>query len=257
MAHDDTESVTAPARRVVVSPHLDDAAFSASVEIGRGGAAVLSVFAALPPPECPPSAWDLLTGSKDARTRQLERREEDRHALGLLGARGIHLDELENLYRDGDPDLGAAIDLMAAHFADADEVWLPAAIGGHPDHRLARDAALKAAARAGHAEVVFYADFPYVLRFGWPAGAVGRERDPYLDSDAWLVYALHEVGLDPGSLKLAVTRLDADQRARKAEVIGAYRTQASALRISPRDLAADPGKLDFELSWRAQVVAAG
>ncbi len=37
---------------------------------------------------------------------------------------------------------------------------------------------------------------------------------------------------------------------RKSKVISAYRSQESALCLAPRDLAADPTKLDFELCWR-------
>jgi LmbE family N-acetylglucosaminyl deacetylase len=248
-----TEGTRPPGRRAVVSPHLDDAALSASAELARGGATVLTVFSAPPPPGRPPSSWDLLTGATDSHKRSLERRAEDQNAMSLLGADSVYLEELEHSHRDGGPDLGAATDLMTAHFAGADQVWLPSAIGGHLDHRLARDAALRAAARAGHTEVVLYADFPYLLRFGWPARTVGREPDPYLDADVWLAFALREAGLDPEVLEPTVTRLDAGERALKAEVIGAYPTQASALGLSPRHLAADPGKLDYELSWRAAV----
>jgi LmbE family N-acetylglucosaminyl deacetylase len=257
-SHAATEDTSPAARRTVVSPHLDDAALSASAELARGGATVLTVFSAPPPPGRPPSGWDLLTGASDSHQRVLDRRAEDHNAMRLLGADSIYLEEFENLYRDGDPDLDGATDLMAAHFAQADEVWVPAAIGGHPDHRFARDAALQAASKAGHGEVVLYADFPYVLRFGWPAGTVGAQPDPYLDADVWLAYTLREAGLDPAALaEPTVTRLDADQRALKAKVIGAYPTQASALGLAPRHLEATPGKLDFELSWRVAVTDLG
>ena len=240
-------------RIAIVSPHMDDAALSASAELGRGSATVLTVFTAAPPVDWPLSNWDLLTGASNSRARQLERYDEDAAAMRLLGADSIYLDQLEQQYRDASPDLEEAIEQMARTFASAEEVWAPSAIGGHLDHLLARDAALRAAARAGRSEIVLYADFPYVIGFGWPPGVVGREADPYLDADGWLLYELTNSGLDPAALTPVVTKLDAEQRARKAEVIAAYQSQASALHLAPRDLAADPAKLDFELCWRMPV----
>lgn len=240
-------------RTAIVSPHLDDAALSASAELARGSATVFTVFTAAPPANRPTSTWDLLTGATNSRARQFERYDEDAAAMRLLGADRVYLDEPEEQYRDAEPDLEGAVQRLAEVFAAADEVWVPSAIGGHRDHLLARDAALRAAARAGREQVVLYADFPYVIGFGWPAGAVGQEADPYLDTDGWLLSELITAGLDPAALTLTVTKLDAEQRARKAEVIAAYRSQASALHLAPRDLAADPGKLDFELCWRMPV----
>ena len=243
-------------RTAIVSPHLDDAALSASAELARGAATVLTVFTAAPPADWPTSSWDRLTGAPNSRQRQLERYDEDADAMRLLGADSIYLDELEEQYREGEPGLDAleeSIEQMARTFAAADEVWLPSAIGGHVDHRIARDAALRAAARAGCDEVVLYADFPYVITYDWPYAAVGQETDPFLDTDAWLLYELVDSGLDPSALTLSITKLDAEQRARKASVIAAYRSQAAALRLSLRDLALRPGKLDFELCWRMPV----
>ncbi len=151
---------------VAVSPHLDDAALSASVRLGRGDAVVLTVFTRLPPAGASASSWDRLTGASSSLDRQRERLAEDAAAMRLLSAASIHLDELDAQYRHPggpDPDLTRAADLMAREFRRADEVWLPSAIGGHRDHRLARDAGLLAAAAAGHAEVTLYADYPYVI----------------------------------------------------------------------------------------------
>ena len=133
-----------------VSPHLDDAALSASVALGRGGATVITVFTALPPADSPVSWWDRLTGATSSVQRQRERLAEDAAALRLLSARGVHLDEPEALYRDSDPDLDRAVERMTGLLAQADEVWLPSAIGGHRDHMLARQAGLRAAVAAGH-----------------------------------------------------------------------------------------------------------
>ncbi len=233
-----------------VSPHLDDAALSASVALGRGGATVVTVFTALPASGSPVSWWDRLTGADDSVQRQRERLDEDAVAMRLLSATGVHLDEPEALYRDHDPDLDRAVERMTELLARADEVWLPSAIGGHRDHMLARQAGMRAAIAAGHSRVMLYADFPYVIAYGWPSWVAGLAGGSYLDAAFWLADQIASAQLDPAALTPVVTRLTAEQRAVKSEVIAAYCTQAPALRLAPADLAADPSKLDYELAWR-------
>lgn len=173
--------------------------------------------------------------------------------MRLLGARAVYLDELELLYRNRPPDLSKATSRLAEYFHDADEVWLPAAIGGHPDHVLARDIGLRAAAWADRQEVVLYADYPYVVSQGWPPSITGEPPQPFINADFWLAYQLTLAGLDPGSIKAELVRLNAEQRVRKHKVIQAYRSQASVLSLGPADLSACPAKLAYELQWRMAV----
>jgi LmbE family N-acetylglucosaminyl deacetylase len=240
-----------------VSPHLDDAALSASAALAGRDATVVTVFTAMPAADRPVSWWDRLTGATSSRERQRERLDEDAAAMALLGARGVHLDELEALYRDGDPDLDRATGWLTELLAGTGEVWLPSAIGGHRDHMFARNAGLRAAAASGHDEVVLYADFPYVIAYGWPSWVSGRPDGDYVDAGFWLSDQLAAAGLGQASLTSVVTRLSPDQQALKARVIAAYRSQAAVLRLAPDDLAADPVKLEFELSWRVSMEALG
>jgi LmbE family N-acetylglucosaminyl deacetylase len=235
---------------VMVSPHLDDAALSASAKLGLGSATVITVFTAVPATDWPTSWWDMLTGASSSRERQLERWGEDKAAMQLLNALSIYLDEPEFLYRSSLPDLSSATQRLAECFSSAEEVWLPAAIGGHPDHLVARDIGLRAAAQAGRSDVMLYAEFPYIFSYGWPPCVTGQEPRPYVDADFWLTDQLRQGGIDPESLQPELVVLDAEQRARKQQIIRAYRSQAQALSLSPADLASEPAKLDYELSWR-------
>ncbi len=240
-----------------VSPHLDDAALSASAALAACDATIVTVFTAVPGAGRPVSWWDQLTGATSSQQRQRERIVEDGAAMALLGARGVHLDEPEALYRDGDPDLDRAAAALTGLLAGAREVWLPSAIGGHRDHLFARTAGLRAAAAAGHGEVVLYADFPYVIAYGWPSWVSGRPDGGYVDAGFWLTDQLASAGLGEASLTPVVTRLSGAQRELKARVIAAYRSQAPVLRLAPADLAADPAKLEFELAWQVRLDSLG
>jgi hypothetical protein len=235
---------------VAVSPHLDDAALSACVALGAGGATIATVFTALPAVGRPVSWWDRLTGAASSVERQRQRLAEDAAAMRLLSASAVHLGAAEAQYREGDPDLGPVIERLTELLAGAGEVWLPSAIGGHRDHRFARDAGLRAAAAAGHRELMLYADFPYVIAYGWPDWVTGQPAATYLDAAFWLAEEIAAAGLDASRLTPVVTRLTAPQRERKARLIAAYESQAAALKLTPADLAADPAKLAFELAWR-------
>ncbi|MGN6793156.1 MAG: hypothetical protein ACTHJW_12300 [Streptosporangiaceae bacterium] len=241
---------------VAVSPHLDDAALSASAALSGGSATIATVFTALPPAGWPASWWDRLTGATSSALRQRERLAEDTAVMGLLSAQAVHLDEPEAQYREGDPDLGSAVERLTDLLSGAGEVWLPSAIGGHRDHAFARDAGMRAAIAAGHREVNLYADFPYVIAYGWPDWVTGLPAGTYLDAAFWLAGELADTGLNAECLTPVVTRLSAAQRELKTAVIAAYQTQAAALKLTPEDLAAEPGKLDYELAWRMPLNAA-
>jgi LmbE family N-acetylglucosaminyl deacetylase len=240
---------------VAVSPHLDDAALSASVRLYGAHATVLTVFAGMPAPGLTVSLWDRLTGASSSAERLAERLAEDAAVMSLLSARGSYLDEREVQYRQPEPapDIDRLAGRIAEHLTGASEVLLPAAIGRHPDHVLARDAGLRAAAATGHRDVVLYADFPYVITYGWPSWVSGQPADPYLNSEVWLAEQFAAAGLDAPVRSAEVIRLSSAQRAAKVEIISAYRTQASALGLTPAALARDPAKLDYELCWRLAV----
>lgn len=242
---------------VAVSPHLDDAALSASVRLRGVNATVLTVFAGLPGPGLTVSLWDRVTGASSSAERLAERLAEDAAVMNLLSAQGSYLDEREVQYRQAEPapDIDRLAARIAEHFSGADEVLLPAAIGRHPDHVLARDAGLRAAAVTGYSDVVLYADFPYVITYGWPSWVSGQPADPYLNSEIWLAEQFAAAGLNAPVRSAEVIKLSAAQQEAKTQIIAAYRTQASALGLTPAVLARDPAKLDYELCWRLNVAA--
>jgi LmbE family N-acetylglucosaminyl deacetylase len=170
----------APAVRhaVAVSPHLDDAVFSAGGTLAVLATAgwrvrVVTCFTAS---VADPSPFALSTQLDKGLAADVDymalRRAEDAAALALLGAEPVHLPLAEAPHRGytSAPDLFAgrhadddvAEPLAAAltpHVRDADLVLAPQAIGDHVDHRAVVD--VVAALRP---DALFWRDTPYVLR---------------------------------------------------------------------------------------------
>lgn len=180
-----------PGVAVVVSPHLDDAAISCGMSIQalkEAGWEVVagSVFTDAPSGpvtdfarhfNCPPGARSVAEGLA-------MRRDEDRRALALIGARPVHLGFLDASMRrlpKGDwliasyeairtvrtreerPLVVSVADRIRRLVTDvrATLVLAPAGVGGHVDHLIAREAVL-ACALAGVA-VHWYEDLPYAF----------------------------------------------------------------------------------------------
>ncbi|WP_067900620.1 PIG-L deacetylase family protein [Actinomadura chibensis] len=236
----------------VFSAHLDDAVLSASVQLARPGAEVVTVFAGAPPEDVENTEWGRLTRASSAAERHRERLAEDDAAMSALGCAWRRLDEPEDEFRTGAPDLGRLADRLRPDVADAAEIWIPAGIGGHPDHVALRRAVLAALDAAGDraTPVHLYADLPYTIAHGWPTWVTGAEPADYLDPDRWVVDELVGNGVDPAGLARRAVRLAADERARKARAVRAYRSQLPALGLGPADTHRWTALLAHEAAWR-------
>jgi LmbE family N-acetylglucosaminyl deacetylase len=236
---------------VVVSPHLDDAVLSAAVQLMRPGARLVTACTGAPRAGTALGVWDRLTGASDAGQRLRDRLVEDDAALALLGvADTVRLDWPDDQHVPARTrELSAELlDRLSAELAGAAEVWVPAAIGHHPDHVAVRDAALAAAAPG--AVIHHYADVPYSVRYGWPPSVTGVEpASPYVDVEFWLAEELADAGLDAADLTRTVHPLDPDQQRRKVAAMSCYATQIPALDVGDMLATGDPAVLGFELSW--------
>lgn len=215
---------------VVVSAHLDDAVLSASAQLTRLGARLVTVCAGLPPVGAVLGDWDRVTGADDAEDRVRERWAEDDAAAAVLGVDdvvrldlpdGQHLADVE---ADPRRDIDAMATALVPLLTDAAEIWLPAGIGGHPDHLATRDAGLTAARETPDVPVRHYADIPYAIGPGWPQDVTyGPDRQ--------------------------VHALDDEAQRRKVKAMACYRTQIPALDYAGALANGDPAIVGFELSW--------
>jgi LmbE family N-acetylglucosaminyl deacetylase len=229
--------------KVVVSPHLDDALFSAwHLLAGAGDVRVVNVFTGMPPEGTVPPRWDRLTGARDSVQRMRERLDEDGRALGLAGRTAVGLDFLDSQYREGPVDAGALEAALERAAGDA-ELVAPAGIGEHSDHVAVRDAALALVARG--APVSFYAELPYATEFGWPAWVDVSDPDPFVDPDAYWSDAwapLFDAHYAPIPIEL-----DAETQRHKIEAMREYRTQFPALEGGDRQRLTHPTLVRYEV----------
>ena len=225
-------------RWIYISPHLDDAVFSAGGLIhdqARAGAAVevWTLFCGVPQGgETSAFAQTLHAqwGFRSAEETVGARRAEDRRALKIVGAGAAHFDFLDCVYRRGadgkwlyaesafapphadDASLPGKIALaLAGRLAPDDEIACPLAIGGHVDHVLARRA-VEALGRP----LWYFADFPYLaanpsaLEMTGRAMPAERRAVSWRGLDAWARAAASyesQVSMEfesPGKLKWSI-----------------------------------------------------
>jgi LmbE family N-acetylglucosaminyl deacetylase len=202
-------------RVVAVSVHLDDAVFSVGAALARAArrgadVTVLTVLANDPESAAPAGEWDSEGGFASAADAARGRREEDRRACALIGARPVWLPYGDKTYGLGaEPEAVAAAVVDAA--AGADVVLLPGFPLLHEDHR--RVAALLEG-RIDAPRVGLFVEQPYAMLHtagpdgeGWRALAASP-RDRVAKIRAFRAYAT-QVPLLGAHVVRATTRWEA------------------------------------------------
>jgi LmbE family N-acetylglucosaminyl deacetylase len=153
----------APPTQLVVSTHFDDAVLSLSHLLQSAGsrATVVTVCGGAPPAGPPVSEWDEASGFVSGREAARLRAREDVCACAVTGARRVLLRHLDEPYRERPLTAGAIRSAIERLLDPGDVLWIPAAIGAHPDHVDVRTALLPLAARLPPARLRVYADLPY------------------------------------------------------------------------------------------------
>ncbi|HEY1094130.1 MAG TPA: PIG-L family deacetylase [Glycomyces sp.] len=223
----------------VISPHFDDAILSCG-SIVSASTRIVTVYAGVPGPETKLSGWDRICGFPTAAAAALARREEDDAACARAGAEPVRLPYLDRPYAEDD---GADLPAALGEQIRGGRVYLPAAIGGHPDHRAVRDAGLRAC-RDFDGEVFLYADVPYACDRGWNAREADRPPRSRWDT------ALSEVraqGYDIAEPDWR--RLDAPAAERKLALAKHYRSQLEVFRYRFSRITEPDGELATEVAW--------
>jgi LmbE family N-acetylglucosaminyl deacetylase len=148
-------------RLLAISPHLDDAVLSCGLLlVAHPGALVCTVFAA-PPATDMTTDWDRQAGFTGAFEAMRARRAEDCEALGLLGARPVHLPFCDAQYRTP-PAPDALRAALHQTILDTEPTLMLIPLGlFHSDHLLVAAACLALMQRHPDVSVAAYEDVPY------------------------------------------------------------------------------------------------
>jgi LmbE family N-acetylglucosaminyl deacetylase len=212
---------------LVLSPHLDDAVLSCGGWLARApGAVVVTVFAGKPAPSDALTHWDAACGFACGDDVVEHRREEDRRALALLGARPVWLEFLDAQYGASPAPSAIAAGIAATIAAERPQrVAFPLGLF-HSDHVLVSAAALHVALDAGDVEWIAYEDALYRA-----IGDASAERRLQLEALGW--------GFEP-----IPTPWDAETTARKRAALECYPSQLRGL--------ATPGRPDIRDALAAE-----
>jgi LmbE family N-acetylglucosaminyl deacetylase len=237
------------APELLLSPHLDDAVLDCWGLLGsERELRVVNLFTGAPAAGRL-APWDAITGARDSAERVRERAAEDALALGRAGRRPVNLPFLDAQYRRPPPAPSLEeLDLaLSSVVQSASRIHVPAGLGEHPDHLLARRYG-RMLLRAG-IPVHVYAELPYCVRHGWPSWVDGREPDPHRDVDAFWRSSLERVAEMPPLRSAHVERLDDEAASAKLAAMSCYATQMPCLDYGASGVLADPAIHRFEVSW--------
>jgi LmbE family N-acetylglucosaminyl deacetylase len=234
---------------LVVSAHFDDAVFSAAGVLVPGGAAVtvLTVCAGAPA-DGVVSEWDVLGGFTSGAAAAAVRAEEDRRANEIVGASTVRLGICDEPYQVAGFPHGEAVaglaPLLEPVLDEAGTIWVPAGLGGHPDHVGTREAVL-ALVPAASGRVRFYADCPYAFAYGWDTADSDRAA-----THRWAP-ALARIEEYLGVPRAHAVRLDDETMRVKLAMLACHESQLRAMLPEFPDLLDLDGRLRRELYWAA------
>jgi hypothetical protein len=255
---------------VVLSPHPDDAVLSAwHALVAPGGLRVVTIFAGIPAAGLV-TPLDGTRSATDAAALMRRRRDDDRAALALAGREVLHggllevnylaadLPEVQEAIRD-DPErfveivadvvgLGTPVDTMELAIGGwlrADLVYAPLGVGRHPDHRDVARLGLRLSEQGRR--VRFYADFPYLIRYGPPSWLGGG--DAAAPADAQIAAAFAALGADPADFERSVVELTREQAEGKIAAFRRYRTEFPLVDADFAGATSDPDKMRIEVYW--------
>ncbi|WP_181884772.1 PIG-L deacetylase family protein [Arthrobacter sp. RT-1] len=264
------DAFASPPLIVVLSPHPDDAVFSAWDVLRRGRqVVVITVFAGIPAPGFV-TPLDKMHGASESAAWAARRRQEDEAAISSAGCGLVHADLLDLGYRlhavpklravaGSEPDgllavgrretaIRIGLDVIDAAIGARIErdmlVYVPAGIGAHPDHQDVARYGVDLARRGQR--VRLYADSPYYLRHGLPSWFAPR---PNPEADEAVKAALDNLGVDEQQLSRNAVRLSEEAITAKMAAMRAYLTEFEAIDADFGGIASDADHMRYETYW--------
>ncbi len=223
-------------KRVLLSPHFDDAVLSAWSKISFG-TTIVTVCGGIPDQLTAVSSADQKCGFDSATFAAIARRKEDQRVCERIGVRYRHLDFLDNPYHRN-KDVKSVKKQLDAAVGEAEEIYAPLGIGAHPDHIVVRNAALDLF-RDKEIDLYLYADYPYAA-----------ERNTDKTEYRWdkTLHSIKAVLDEAESVEL-----DMEQILKKIDTFRLYTSQVDVLKSHYSRLLDCPGILGTESFWRVRL----
>lgn len=210
-------------KRIILSPHLDDAVLDFWHVLVSPDAVVLTIFSGIPP-EGTTTLWDRICGEADSHKMMQKRKLENDKAITISGHTNsqLFLDLLDNQYRSkGDrPSVDELADAIEKLVPGNATFFAPLALSRvyrHPDHLLTRQVGLELYKRGR--QVSFSPDYPYMA-------------SPHRPTEASLnrlqTLAEKVLGL---KLSVEISNLGVDQLKKRHQALKLYTSQYTPLNI--------------------------
>jgi hypothetical protein len=232
---------------LVLSPHWDDAVLDCwSLLVSDCELNVVNLFAGIPRSGTL-GLREAIDGVRDSGERARARMAEDALALARAGREPLNLPLLDAEYRRQARSVLDLDDLdraVTSVMESASRVYVPAGIGSHADHLLARRYG-RMLLHAGM-PVTLYAELPYCVFHGWPPWVDGHDPAPNRNVDVYWQSFLNGVPEMPSLHSAEVERLDAPTASAKVAAVRCYETSLS---YGIRHMLYDPAFHGFEVRW--------
>ena len=195
---------------LILSPHLDDAVFSASHAFGQGRTMVITVFTG----EGDTHGLNGFTGDYALYADMKTRKREDSYAMRMMPGTvlPIYLDLPDKLFRKDDDEVRRRLKEGLQQYATQyrfDKIYCPLGVGEHPDHLLVYEVA-----RTVFSEMLYYCEYPYsnislnlrrrcaaTERLPWLSAVKQYYTHPIYQSTPWYVRAYRIItGLRPAAV---------------------------------------------------------
>jgi LmbE family N-acetylglucosaminyl deacetylase len=257
-------------RFAVLSPHPDDAVFSAFHVLTAGAAVeVIVIFAGIPGGGFV-TGLDRSHGATESAAWVQRRLDEDAAVMRALSCRHLHLDFLDAQYRaecfpqlraaleadvtkliplinahpEARADIPAIVDAILPDLPSDSILYAPLGIGGHPDHVDVGHVAMQLVERGWR--VRLYADSPYFLRSGpptWVTQVRNTEADRCVDE------ALTRLLPSEMPRRRSLERLTLDAAEAKIAMAKRYSTEFTFIDKDFNGIPSDPNLMRVEPYW--------
>jgi GlcNAc-PI de-N-acetylase len=230
--------------RTILSPHFDDAIFSAFSCLQESNLPIKIITICAGQPEgAELSSWDKKCGFDSGKIAAIKRAEEDLEVCKKLGVQHVHLDFIDQPY-SGAKNIELMAKKIQPHLSEMGDILLPLGIGQNYDHLAVRDSLLDYL-YTPEMNVTLYADVPYANSYSEWMPELFKKKNL-----RWKL-AFQQV-IQKGFILSAPEKkiLSNDTIREKLNIASLYKSQIKPIQKSYPSLMSSSGPLSIETFWK-------